>query len=394
MWTPQIAPDGDLGNMVLEPFDVLYEYDGPIIFRAKAGLVDLLLSKIGEHDQVSRYLTCTTNDENIEALRAGRLSVYGAFDRDSFWIIDADAQSRVQRYWNCARDQVPGRYLPEPGLGLFHWQGAVPDTLEQSSAIIALKFRGAELSEHGIPLGRLKELVDQTFSTVRKILTPPQLANTRSSTFDVEVAPLKFASLVIAVKEPVINMQAISRVKALRKYTREDFEIAVRARGEEFVRKLQEVSTLTRTGLVHQGYAEDNFAFLDTLSDLLPDDRSAINSIEFNGSTDDGVATVVFDQNAADMVRKLSESTQGKTVTETGIIAGLMIKAQTIKISSLRGKDVTCAFSTEKYEELLENERFKVRASVKLRGQLTRRPRVDLMQVDQIEFIDEFDLFA
>lgn len=394
MWNPQAAPAGDLGNMVLEPFEVLYEYDGPVIFRAKAGLVDLLLSKISEHGQVSRYLSCTTNDESVEALKAGRLSVYGALDRDSFWVIDIDAQSRVQRYWNCSRDDVPGRLLPEPGLGLFHWQGAVPDTLEQSNAIIALKFRGAELSENGIPLGRLKELVDQTFSTIRKILTPPQLANTRSSTFDVEVAPLKFASLVIAVKDPVINMQAISRVKALRKYTRADFDAAVRARGEEFVRKLQEISALTRTGLVHQGYAEDNFAFLDTLSELLPDERGNISSIEFNGSTEDGVATVVFDQNAAEVVRKLSDSTQGKTVTETGFIAGLMVKAQTIKISSLRGKDVTCVFSTEHYEELLENERFKVRARVKLRGQLTRRPRVDLMQVDKIEFVDDFDLFA
>lgn len=389
-----MTPDGDLGNMALEPFDVLYEYDGPIIFRAKAGLVDLLLSKIEEKDQVSRYLTCITNDENIGALRAGRLSVYGAFDRDSFWIIDADAQSRVLRYWNCARDQVPERFLPEPGLGLFHWQGAVPDTVEQSSAIIALKFRGAELSEHGIPLGRLKELVDQTFSAVRRILTPPQLANTRSSTFDVEVAPLKFASLVIAVKEPVINMQAISRVKALQNYTRQDFETAVRDRGEEFVRKLQEVFTLTRTGLIHEGYAENNFGFLDTLSQILPDDRNTISSIEFNGKTKNGVATIVFDQDAADIVRRLSDSTQGKTVTENGTISGLMIKAKTIKVASVRGKDVTCYFSKGQYDILLDNERFKMRARVRLRGQLTRRPRVDLMQVDRIEFIDDFDVFS
>uniref|UniRef100_A0A9E7ZVM9 Uncharacterized protein n=1 Tax=Bosea sp. NBC_00436 TaxID=2969620 RepID=A0A9E7ZVM9_9HYPH len=393
MWNPHAAPAGDLGNMVLEPVEVLYEYDGPVIFRAKAGLVDLLLSKISEHEKVSRYLSCTTNNDSVEALKSGRLSVYGALDRDSFWIIDIDAQARVQRYWNCARDDVPGRFFPKPGLGLFHWQGAVPDTLEQSSAILALKFRGAELTEHGIPLGKLKELIDQTFSTIRKILTPPQLANTRSSTFDVEVAPLKFASLVIAIKEPVINMQAIGRIKSLRKYTKEDIEAEVRARSGEFVRKLQEVSMFTRTGIFHEGYAEANFVFLDTLSELLPDENGTISSIEFNGPTEHGTATVIFDQKASDIVRKLSESTRGKSVTETGFIAGMMIKAQTIKITSLRGKDVTCVFSHEYYDKLLENERFKVRSRVKLKGQLTRRPRVDLMQVDEIEFIDDFNLF-
>lgn len=393
MWSSQLPPDGNLAHAEIRPDEVLYEYDGPLIYRSRIGLVDLILNKVRSNGPCHRYVACQTDSSTIDAVRAGKISLYGAFDRKSYWIIDFDSNFRVQAYWNCLRESLPSRFLPKPGLGLFYWQGAVPDTLEQANALLALKFRGATLSRDGIPLGRLKEIVDQTFSAFRKIFTPPELIHTRSTTFDVEVAPLRFNSLVIAAKEPLINMKVVRRIKALEKYSKDDLERAVVERARHFADHLQEIAVVAKSGLINQAFAEENFALIELLTELMPDERGRISSVEFSAPSRDGLKTIIFDSDDADVIRKMNESTQGKTVTETGIITGMMTRSNTIKIRSLRGKDVTCSFNPVLYAEILSSGELGVHKRVQLIGQLTRRARVDWMNVDQIRFVGPADIF-
>ncbi|MER9568879.1 hypothetical protein NKI77_06785 [Mesorhizobium opportunistum] len=379
---------------MVEPSETLYEYDGPLIFRARLGIVDLLLSKLADRDGSQTYLACQTDDRTVDSLREGRLSVYGAFDQRSYWILLLDPSLRVASYWNCLREDLPPKFLPKAGLGLFHWHGQVPDSLEQSFALLAIKFRGASLTENGIPLGKLKNLVDQSFSTVRKLLTPAALAHTKSSTFDVEVAPPKLASLVIAVKEPVINMTAVRRIRALDRYTRQDFENAVRTRGEDFAKKLLEVQFVTKTKTVDKDYATENFILLDILSDILPDEKGFVSSVEFNAKTGSGFTTVVFDRDAGGSIRNMAKSTQGRVVTEIGSISGVISGSKSLRVKSVRGKEVTCSFGSESFDMLLEDPLFKLHNPINVTGKLWRRPRIDFMDVDSYRISDPSSLFG
>lgn len=381
MWDFNQPADGSLEDTTVTPADTLYDYDGPLIFRATVGLVDMLFNKVSQIDGDDLYLACETDQRTVEALKAGKLSVAGAFDRKSYWIVRLDPCGRLLSYWNRFKDDIPKHYFAKPGVGLFHWHGRVPDSLEQASAMLAIKFKGEDLTEEGIPLGKLKNLVDKSFSTVRKLLTPTQLINTRSSTFDVEVAPPKLASLVIAVKEPVINMRAVRRIKALDKYSRTDIEGAVRARGEEFAKKIAEIQFASKHHSLGGEYAEANFAYLDILSDILPDEEGFVSSVEFNTAGSDGLTTVVFDREDAGSIRRTIKSTEARELTEHGVVNGLITSSQTVRLRSVRGKDVTCVFGTQLYEQLLADPDFRVKGPIQLTGYLTRRKKIDLMDV-------------
>ncbi len=388
MWTFDRAPDGNLGGQKVEPVETLYEFDGPMIFRTNLGPVDMLCNKISHKDKKHVYLACQTDEMTVDALRQGTLSVYGAFDRGNYWILALDEEFRVESYWNCFRRDLPKRYLAKPGRALFHWFGQVPDSLEQSNALLAIKFRAAALTEVGMPFGKLKGLLDQAFETARKVLIPPQLINSKSSTFDLQVAPLKFASLMIAVKEPVINMQAIRRNKTLDKYDRADFEAAVRVRGADFAAKLQDVHQKSQENSLDDQYTEDNFAFLDVLADILPGEESFIDSIEFNAASQTGLTTVVFKREEAIAIRAKVQGSDSRKVVEHGAVTGITVASKSLRVRSVRQKDVTCLFSAEDFAELIGGKESIVNRAIEMRGVLTRRARRDLLEVEQYRLID------
>lgn len=394
MWDIDAPPAGNLDGVVVEPSETLYEFDGPLIFRTSIGMVDLLMSKVTTVNGVSVFLACQTDDRTAHALRVGRLSVFGAFDKPTYWLVALDDGFRVRAYWNCLKSELPKKFFSKPGLGLFHWQGVVPDSLEQAFALLAIKFKGAELTESGIPFGKLKRLVDQSFETARKLLTPPQLANTKSSTFDFEVAPLKFASLVVAIREPVFNMTAIRRIRALDPYSEGDLENAVQLRGREFAAKLVDVQGQLRNQRIDDEYARENFAFLDLLASILPDEDSYVSSVEFNASTATGLATVVFEKETASRIHRTVQEADGRRVVETGIVTGITVKSSSIRIQSIRGKDVTCVFEKPTFDELTGGARSVLYRRISLTGTLMRRPRRDLLDVESYRLPNDNDLFA
>ncbi len=388
MWTIDRQPDGDLDRLTINPDETLYEYDGPMIFRAKLGLVDILCNKVSVRDGRHIYLACQTDDRTIDALRDGKLSVLGAFDRPSYWIMALDDELRVESYWNCYKEDVPTRFFAKPGYGLFHWHNAVPDSLEQATAMLSIKFKGPDLTQDGIPFGKFKELMDQSFDAVRKLLTPVPLQNRRTSTFDFEIAPPKFASLVISVKEPVFNMASIRRTKALKNLTRDGLEKAVQHLGEEFASRIIELKTLADEDKIDEKYAADNFSFLDILAEILPQLDSDIDSVEFTAVGKDGLQTAVFDQKASTEIKRQLAVAQANQVTEHGVIMGITAQSATILVQSVRGKFVTCKFERDYFDGLLANDDFKIRRPVKLQGNFIKRPRRDFMDVTDIEFIN------
>src|SRR5262249_15372860 len=145
------------GRIQLQPIEVLYHYDEPLIFTVNFGPATFLLYKIGQEQNSRRYLSVATFDAAIDALRGGRISVRGALDQDTYWIIDTDSDLNVKAAWKVPFAELPPMMLPKAGLGLFSSAGrTLPDTLQQALAFFSVKFIGEQLSHEVIRFSRFK----------------------------------------------------------------------------------------------------------------------------------------------------------------------------------------------------------------------------------------------
>jgi hypothetical protein len=386
MWDEQKQPDGDLNGTVIIPTTVLYEYDGPLIFRAKLGLVDALFLKVSGSEG-SLFLACSTTDEVVSMLQSGRLSVYGAFDAETYWLIRADALMRAASYWRCARIDIPGKFLPKRRLGLYHWLGEASDSIAQATSLLAVRFQGADMTRAGMPFGTFRALTERFYELARKALTPPTLLNTRTTTFDYEISEPIFSSLVMAIRDPVFNGQAMSRIPRLRGVKQSDLKLLIDENQRAFAGNVQALTQQSKLPALDREYAQSQFAFLDIISGVLPTEDSDVSSVEITANVNGQVTTAHFDRRSAHGVHAALKLAMLTPVTDVGVITGLSTKAASLIVTSRRGKDVTCYFDREEYDTQIRSRSFAPGVQLTMTGILERRPRRDRMVVDRYSIL-------
>ena len=212
LWTKsQIGTDWKSGPIT--PQDVLYEFDGPSIFVSQIGLTPFLFLKQEEEDGRELFLATSVSEDEIRSLKAGRISIRGLVHHKNAWLIEADWDYRVRRYQKQDYAEFE-KYLPESGIGIASKFGCVPDNIEQANSFLSFKYESPEMSDNSIPLSVLKDLIDKTSRIIRQSLLPKNLQHGKKrKLLDFSVAPLKFASLLIAVKEPRFDTVALERRK-------------------------------------------------------------------------------------------------------------------------------------------------------------------------------------
>ncbi len=109
MWTPESHPV-KWDKIKLRPVDVLYHYDEPLIFTVNFGPAIFLAYKVGSGTVHNRFLMVPTFDAALAELKAGRLSVRGALDQQTYWIIDADEHLQVKVAWQVSDADRPSFY--------------------------------------------------------------------------------------------------------------------------------------------------------------------------------------------------------------------------------------------------------------------------------------------
>lgn len=379
MWNDDLPPSGHLDQNDVQINDVLYEYDGPLIFHGVLkGILSCIVSKVLETDTGDLFMACQVDNQTLKSLKDGRLSVYGAFAQNQYWIYKS-GQNGEMPFWLVDHPDIPERFFARPGKPLHYWQGSAADSLDQAEALLSLKFQGFGLSARGMPLGKLKALVDQSYSSMKKLLTPPSLINSRASTFDFEVAPIKFASLHVSAISPVINMGAIRRSRP--DVTEEKVKDEFYSRQSFLTSKLAELESIRNGEGINKDYATKNFVFLSSLVDLLPKEDGFLSSTEISSHSIEGHTSIVFDKDGAQEIRDSIEESISDTVTEVGSIGGFIEKSGTVRFRSRRGKEVTCVFSAGDFEALTNAEGFKKGARIEISGRIIIRPKVDLMKV-------------
>lgn len=388
MWTLDLPISGHLGGSPITPLEVLYEFDEPMIFTARIGIVPAIVRKMTQMRDAALFVVVFVVDEKLALLKEGKLSVRGAFEEEHSWIIELDHEFRAQRYWDVHTSEIPRKYLPKSGVGLFHWLEAVPDTIEQANALLAIKFKGEGLKADGMAFGKFKNLIDRTYNAARRALTPAALMGTKSASFDLEIAQPKFASLLIAIKEPVFSTNAITRLRRARNIDGAALRRAVHANQQQFAIAIKDISEQAREGHIDAALAAERFGLLDNLSQILPTKDGDVSRVEFSTNVSGVTSTVYFDRETSGRVREAINVAQQGTVVEEGPITGLTESSSSILILSRRDKTVRCFFDKIVFSQLVDRGDLRLKKYVSISGKLDIRPRVDLLDVETFRTIE------
>lgn len=363
---------------------VLYSYDGPQIFTGLIGFMRALFIKFEELDQTDLFLATPIDDGTLEYLMEGRLSLRGAISTETSWVVEAQQGLTVGRYWTCSFSDLPEDILPEPGLGLFSHFGIVADSVAQTEAFFAVKFRSKVMTSKGMPFGTFKALVDRAFDASRSILSPLALAGTKTSTFDFLVSEPQFASLVIALQNPLLNPQNVKRHLRDSDADMASVEAEIDANRENFFVEMREVVEAARGDGIPVSIAKDKFHLLDRINTIIPSERNVIDSVDFSGSFADSAQIIHIDAKTGDKISKAHQVAISSTVREVGVIDVVNAPSSYIVIYSTRGKQVTCYLSSDAFSELDRTGLLKHGSRIELHGRLGRRQRRDLLTVEGV----------
>lgn len=124
----------------LTPSEVLYEFEGPCIFTARAAhgaAVLAYLSEDLEDEQRLRYIVATTSEATVDELKHGVISVREALDRGSLWVVDFDYGYRPVRAFSVRSEQLPEDSMPLRGTML--WSSLEP--------ALTVRLEGSDIQE-------------------------------------------------------------------------------------------------------------------------------------------------------------------------------------------------------------------------------------------------------
>jgi hypothetical protein len=106
--------------LALEPFTVLYDFDGPRIFTCKDSSGNLFLAyQCGEDNQTMRFLVVPFSEESERKLTSGEDSLHDVLMRPHAWLFDLDFQWQIIGAWQVRVENLPTDCVPSPGVMLW-----------------------------------------------------------------------------------------------------------------------------------------------------------------------------------------------------------------------------------------------------------------------------------
>lgn len=389
MWTLAAPYEETQGPTRIKPSRFLYYFDGPQIFQAKFGFLDAIFAKFDEHEESNLWLAAFTDDKTVDLVVNNKLSVRGAFLNGKCWVVQATESFLVERYWPCEHDDLNEEMLPEAGVALSIDAGRRPDTVEQASAFFAVGYRGEELARSHIKYSAFRSLLDNAYEVARKVLSPPELLTTRRSTFDFDIFEPKLGSLIVAIKEPLLNGERISRIGRDAPFTAQSVDAEMRLNRREFFTDVNELIQASQGDTADFEVVSEKLSTLRSLDRMLPSSRGLFQSVEFSASFDDGTASLFLDEATGRKLAEAYRSTLDQVVTEVGTIQITNSLGRSFTILTDDGRQITCKLGRREYEELRTNRHYAEGANAIVTGPVLRRPRRDLLWVNGVPLVTD-----
>jgi hypothetical protein len=387
MWSPDSPrKPTPIDGTLIKPLNIFYEYDGPTIFSARIGLSTFLFHKFDETPEYEFFIVSQTTPEVLNAVGTGRLSVRGALENDGYWIIQTSGTLNVVSAWYVDELSFPTRLLPTRHHGLFHTSNPVPDTLEQATSYFSVKFNGSGLSRQSISFRRLKSLLNEVYEVANNYLIPAFVNVSKYSVTDFDIAPLKFASLLISIKRPLVLQDAIKRRK-LNLEPADGILGQMQQQRDELMDGMAVVVSEAGKRELTKGFAGENVTWIAALNTLAPSRNDDVDYVEVSSSNSQSSRLLVIDSDTAARIKSAHSEVARSKVSLRGKVVEINATASTFVFRANNVRQTTCVVDGNRFSAIVAAGELFVGATVLVTGIFERRERRDLLTAQTIEFV-------
>ena len=366
----------------LSPDEVLYAFDGPAIFTCQIGLENYLFYKSDEHDEGDYFIAAGISIDELAAMKAGKLSVRGAFSQKSCWLLDVDLDLKVRRYEQQRSDDV-SQLLPRPGIALRSSQKGAADSIDQVESPLAFKFYGDELTDRRMPLSTFRGLIDSVYHVVRRSLVPPSLSVGRDSeVIDFPIRPPQFASLLIAIEHPFVDETRLRSRERTKNMTAQELRAESEAEGVKFISQVERTVDVASSGKITKGFARENIHVLDAISEIIPDNDGDVSKLQLSSAFHGATTFIEVNRDLGERIHTARKSVRDRTTTINGVVVGLVQKSRTFLLRNRYGREVTCYVARPIYDRMLAAGEISVGRRLRVNGEFYQRDFRDLLKVE------------
>ena len=384
VWTGTEQPEANGFTGKLYPEEVLYFFDGPILFTMRMGVFRLLVYKVDEADDNDLFLVKQLQQNEVDLLKSDRLSLRGALQAPIYWLVQTNKDLTAGRTWSVTVDNLPGQYLPEPGYGLRAGYRKLPDTVLQSEAFFSVRFTGASFGRGKISFALFKQLTDRFYAASTKLLKPVVIAGLRSSeAFNLTMSEPQFASLLVAINEPEIDASFVNARNERRGIlTTFDYRQEVLSRRKGFFDVFGEVTSDSNRGRSIIQAVTRYYSTIEALDGLFPGQDDVVKTTEFYANGEMAGQKVFLDAKAGGAIKEALQDARHHPRDVSGRIDIVNEKSGTFVVEdAISRKQVTCYYRRDWFDEKVSTAELRTGRSIHVFGILTTRPYRDIMDI-------------
>lgn len=191
---------------MLDPEEVLYEFDGPKLYVARQDCKPVLVYESATDDatQTARLIVAPTNDRVLAKLKQGDISIFEALDQPWLYAVDQSYDGQVIRAWflSYGIESVPTNARPRPQTRL--WPHLEQLRREQSTQAKKREFEEIVRDDSDVFLDLIrksaKALVDSIANGPKQAIDSRAITEIDSEWSAVKQRSLSHATYMTAVK--------------------------------------------------------------------------------------------------------------------------------------------------------------------------------------------------
>ena len=374
----------------IEPAEVLYYFDEPLIFWTRSNFAPLLCTKADERGGVSRYLAVMTSPKSIDALKSGQMSLRAAFLQQWCWLIDATPEFGVVHWEGVETNQVPEFYFPDPGVGLYPHHGFISDAYSahlKTDPFLSVYFKGGSLTENSINFSVFKGLIDEVYSSLRKVFLPAFENLTRAGLSESTIGkilylpllPPKLASLSLQIERPQINLSATNQKLDV---DWENTHEAFNSLGSTFINSVGEITGRAETDRFMSNLAESLHSTLDVMAQIVPTDDTPFDTVEISSNINGVHQRFEIDSEKGARIKHAYRNLTVHSRSFSGKMIELSLRSNSFIISASNGREITCALSKKNAKEAMDA--FQDGMNISVSGSFHARSRRDYILVKTV----------
>jgi hypothetical protein len=385
-WVPGSAPDQVAFVSAIEPDEILYDFDGPVLFTSKSRFFPILCYKTDEDSSLTQYIIVPTNKDIVARLKEGRIALRSAITQAWGWIAEAENQFQIRRTWSIGTDSLPDAVLPEPGYGIYPAHGIVNERAAYAAnPFLSIRFSGADVVAGQLPFGVFKTLVDEVATTLWAIFAPAVHAagkklseQTVRRAVRIPTYEPAFASLLISIEQPTVDLSVfrgdkpeINEVEAAKNIARAY---------EEFFDSAKIMANAAARGEMTVSLVGDNIEATEALVPLIPTRRSFFDRVEIRSRNrkDDIVINVA----TADQIRDAYTNSLAGKRTIIGEVVEINSPSGSFIVRSASFRNTTCIAWSDPIRGAISRLHNGMHVSVS--GSFEKRKRRDRLWIDRI----------